>query len=661
MLEASGINSSLSAGLNCSLSASLGGGAAQCTPPGIGIWSGMFNLLLQALLAAQCNLAPPSLWPPDYGDRLTTGDGLSEPYDFVVIGAGSAGSVVASRLSENPNWRVLVLEAGGDPPVESELPALFFALQHTEYMWNYYTEPSDTACLAMQGRRCYMPRGRMIGGSGAANAMLYVRGNRRDFDGWAELGNTGWSYDEVLPYFERSVRAGNATPPVGYTTINEFEEQDAEVRLMIRDAGVELGLPSVRQFAEGSYVGTATVPGTVQRGQRMTTAKGYLSRVADRPNLHVVKHAQVTHLHFNEAGERVESISFVRNERTYRVGVAREAVLSAGSIDSPALLLRSGIGPRDQLDQVQVNVVRDLPGVGNNLQDHVLVPIFMQMDEGVAVASTQQELLSGIYEYLMQRTGPLSAHGTVPLVSFLNTANSSTDPRYPDVENHHLFFQRGRQDALDTFLAGLSIQRQYVQVLREQLATSHLLCTFVLLVQPQSTGHVRLRSADYRQPPLLINNYLTQPADVETLLRGIRHQEAMERTAAYRQHGIQLLRLPIEECDGQHEFRSDAYWRCYAKYFSITCYHQTSTLKMGPASDPQACVSPRLQLHGASNLRVADASVMPKIVSANTNAATIMIGERAADFIAQDWGFQLAAAEQGSRTTRDLHMHDDTL
>lgn len=552
-----------------------------------------------------------------------------------------------------------------------QLPALFFALQHSEYMWNYYTEPSDTACLAMKDRRCYWPRGRMLGGSGAANAMLYVRGNRRDFDDWAALGNTGWSYDEVLPFFERSVRsaaaaaaaaADNATHPLGYTVLEQFELQNAAIRQMISDAGVELGVPNVTQFVDGSFVGTATVPGTVQRGQRATTAKTYLSRVADRANLQVVKHAQVTQLHFDAAGERVEAVSFVRNKRSYRVPIAREAVLSAGAIGSPALLLRSGIGARDQLESLQLPVVKELPGVGNNLQDHVLVPLFMQLDADDAVPATQREILKDVYDYLMERNGSLAAHGIAPLVSFVNTANSSSDPRYPDVEMHHLYFQRGRQDMLQSLLAGFSLQEQYMRPLHEQLAQSHLLCIFVLLAQPQAVGQLRLRSADYRDPPVLISNYLTQPADVETLLRGIRHQEALERSAAYRQHRIQMLHLPIAECDAAHEFRSDDYWKCYAKYFSTTCYHLTSSVKMSPANDSDGCVGPRLQLHGVSNLRVADASIMPKVISANTNAATIMIGERAAEFIAQDWGYQLAAGQTSMPTPAPTgHLHDDAL
>ncbi|XP_034490247.1 glucose dehydrogenase [FAD, quinone] [Drosophila innubila] len=623
--------------------------AAQCGTPGIGLLQGMVTLLVQTLLSAQCNVAPSKLWPPDYGDQLAD---LREElnYDFVVIGAGSAGSIVASRLSENPNWRVLVLEAGGDPPVESEIPALFFGLQHSEFIWNYFTEPSKSSCQAMKNGRCYWPRGKMIGGTGGVNAMLYIRGNRQDFDTWSAMGNEGWSYDEVLPYFEKSVRpVENATHPQGYVTLTKFEMPAIEK--MIFDGAESLGVRHVREFAEGSFVGYSNVPVTAQNGQRAHTGKGHLGRVAGRSNLHVIKHALVKQLHFDATGQRVEAVSFVRGERTYRVGVAREAVLSAGVIDSPALLLRSGIGPRQHLEELHVPVVRELPGVGGNLQDHVLVPLFMELESSKELP-TQREILDNIYEYLLNRTGPLATHGTASLVGFINTANN-TDPRYPDVEFHHLAFERGRHDTLEMFLNGLSFQDQYVKHLQQQLTKFDILCIFVLLSHPQSKGQLSLRSKEFREPPLLVSNYLTQPEDMATLLRGIRYQESLLSTASYQASRAQITHIPIPECDASNEYRSDDYWRCYAKYFSITCYHQTGTLKMSPASDPNACVNPRLQLHGIDNLRVADASIMPKIVSANTNAATVMIGERAADFISQDWTGSGDGAEEPKR-----HFHD---
>ncbi|KAM8720823.1 hypothetical protein ACLKA7_006810 [Drosophila subpalustris] len=630
--------------------------AAQCGGPGIGLFQGLVTMLLQTLLSAQCQVAPSSLWPPDYGDQLADLRDGQLDYDFVVIGAGSAGSVVASRLSENPNWRVLVLEAGGDPPVESEIPALFFGLQHSEFTWNYFTEPSSSACQATRDGRCYWPRGRMIGGTGGINAMLYVRGNRRDFDNWSAMGNTGWSYDEVLPYFQKSVRpVGNETHPAGYVTLSKFEVPAVE--RMIREGAESLGVPLVEEFAEGSFVGYTNVPVTAQNGQRAHTGKGHLAKVGQRPNLHVIKHALAHQLHFDPAGQRVEAVSFVRGERTYRVGVAREAVLSAGVIDSPALLLRSGIGPRPHLEQLEIPVVNDLPGVGGNLQDHVLVPLFMQLESSEEVP-TQKEILDSLYAYLRNRTGEMASHGTASTVGFVNTntANES-DPRYPDVEFHHLWFQRARHDALEMLLSGLSLQDQYVKHLQQQLINYDLLCIFVVLSHPQSKGQLSLRSKHYWESPKLVSNYLTQPEDLATLLRGIRYQEQLLETAPYRAAHAQLSHIPIPECDSSPEYRSDDYWRCYAKYFSITCYHQTGTLKMSPDTDPQACVNPRLQLHGISNLRVADASIMPNIVSANTNAATVMIGERAADFIAQDWT-ELESPQGTERATRRIHDYD---
>ncbi|XP_017065804.1 glucose dehydrogenase [FAD, quinone] [Drosophila eugracilis] len=636
---------SLASGQNLNMDAATAIGPDQCGPA-IGLWSGFVNLLLQSILTAQCQVSPAGLWPLDY-----QGD-LSQPYDFVVVGAGSAGSVVASRLSENPKWKVLVLEAGGNPPVESEMPALFFGLQHSNFTWNYFTEPSESSCQGMKDGRCYWPRGKMIGGSGGANAMLYVRGNRKDFDDWSALGNAGWSYDQVLPFFERSVTPqGNSTHPKGYVTLNPFERQNDLIHQIIINGAQELGLPYVERFEEGSETGYAHVPGAVRQGQRMSPAKGYLGAVSrSRPNLHVVKNALVTKLNFD--GTLVTSVSFERDGVSHQVKVSKEVVVSAGAIDSPALLLRSGIGPSQHLEYLGIPVQADLPGVGGNLQDHVLVPLFIRLDEGQAPAITDKDMLDGVYDYLIHRRGSLATHGTASLVAFINT-NASSNSIYPDTENHHLFFQRGNHMALEMFSQGLSFQEQYTESLQEYLKDSHLLCVFVLLSHPKAKGELRLRSPDPREPPILQSNYLTEPEDVATLMRGIQYIESLEQTKAFRDHLAEIAHIPIKECDHLKDYRSEKYWRCYARYFTVTCYHQTGTVKMGPNYDTKACVSPRLQVHGFSNLRVADASIMPAVVSANTNAATIMIGERAADFIRED--------HQGATDDSQWvpHMHSD--
>nr|XP_036227135.1 glucose dehydrogenase [FAD, quinone] [Bactrocera oleae] len=606
---------------------------AQCAAQSIGPFNTMVSALIQALLAAQCAISPPELWPPNYANALL---GRTEPdkYDFVVVGAGSAGSVIASRLSENPEWKVLVLEAGGDPPQESEVPGVLFSLEHTNVTWNYFTEYSDKACWGLVDRRCYWPRGKMIGGSGGVNGMLYVRGHRGDYDRWAQAGNIGWGWKDVLPYFERSVSpVGNDMHPHGYVTLNAFPVNDPDIEQMIYAGTAELGIPRVQLFTAGSETGYSNLPGTIMNGRRMSPSKGHLASVAKRPNLQVIKNAHVTKLNFDKSGKNVRSVSFtVRNERKMRVSVGKELVLSAGAIESPKLLMLSGVGPAAHLKAVQIPLVHDLP-IGDNLHDHVQVVTFLKLNEGVAYKLTPQDSFDSTYNYLIHRSGPLTSHGTASLTGFINTLKNSP---YPDVEFHHFILRRGDFSGLQIFLHGLSINDSFKTQIRSAIEVSDILGMFNILAAPKSTGNLRLRSADYTDSPILTHNYFNDAEDLATLLRAIRFQEQLLKTAAYRAMNASLVLPTIAECDAL-ELQSDDYWRCYIKYFSCTTYHQSGTVKMAPATDATSCVDPRLRLRGIDNLRVADASIMPKVPSANTNAATIMIAEKAADFIRQDW------------------------
>uniref|UniRef100_A0A0K8UP37 Glucose dehydrogenase [acceptor] n=1 Tax=Bactrocera latifrons TaxID=174628 RepID=A0A0K8UP37_BACLA len=606
---------------------------AQCAAQSIGPFNTMVSALIQALLAAQCAISPPELWPPDYANALL---GRTEPdeYDFVVVGAGSAGSVIASRLSENPAWKVLVLEAGGDPPQESEVPGVLFSLEHTNATWNYLTEYSDKACWGLVDRRCYWPRGKMIGGSGGVNGMLYVRGHRGDYDSWAQAGNTGWGWNDVLPYFERSVGPlGNDTHPRGYVTLSAFPVNDPDIEQMIYAGTAELGIPRVHLFTDGSEIGYSNLPGTIMNGRRMSPSKGYLASVAKRPNLQVIKNAHVTKLNFDKSGRNVRSVSFtVRNERKMRVSVGKELVLSAGAIESPKLLMLSGVGPAAHLKTMQIPLVHDLP-TGDNLNDHAQVVTFLKLNEGVAHKLTPQDSFDSTYNYLIHRRGPLTSHGTASLTGFINTLKNSP---YPDVEFHHFIVRRGDFAGLEIFLHGLSINEYFKAQIRSAIEVSDILGMFNILSAPKSSGNLRLRSADYKDSPILTHNYFNYEEDVATLLRGIRFQEQLLNTAAYRAMNASLVLPTIAECDVLG-LQSDGYWRCYIKYFSSTTYHQSGTVKMAPATDDTSCVDPRLSLRGVNNLRVVDASIMPKVPSANTNAATIMIAEKAADFIRQDW------------------------
>uniref|UniRef100_A0A1I8P8J8 Glucose-methanol-choline oxidoreductase N-terminal domain-containing protein n=1 Tax=Stomoxys calcitrans TaxID=35570 RepID=A0A1I8P8J8_STOCA len=392
---------------------------------------------------------------------------------------------MASRLSENPLWNVLVLEAGGDPPPESEIPLLLFYNQHSNATYAYHPLPNERSCKAWENNQCHWPRGKTLGGSGAINAMLYVRGNRRDYDRWCAEGSEGWCYDQVWPYLQKSITLqGDDSHPLGHMNINEFGRFDEHISELFLRGSAELGIPHVEDFLEGSYLGYAHVKGTIVDGQRSSSAKGYLAKVSKRPNLKVIKNAQVTKLNFNKNGDQVESVEFkLRQEHSLKVKIGKEAIVSAGTLDAPKLLMLSGVGPRDVLEPLNVPVIHDLP-VGENLQDHVIGHIYIRVP---AEPGDPKKDLDSIYDYIMHNSGPFTGIGPTSLTGFIKTNASNPEP-YPDVEMHHITFTRGKSVFLQLYLNAMEAKPAFKQYLLDQVENYDLIDVFVLVSHPASKG-----------------------------------------------------------------------------------------------------------------------------------------------------------------------------
>ena len=525
-------------------------------------------------------------------------------YDYIIVGAGSAGCVLANRLTANGRHRVLLLEAGPrDTDFWIHVPLGYGKLfTRTDVNWAYEGEPEPN----LNGRRVFTPRGKVLGGSSSINGLVYIRGQREDFDGW---GVPGWGFDDLLPYFRKSEdqsRGADAWHGVGGPlAVSDLPDKHELCEAFI-DSAQALGVPQNDDFNGANQEGTGYYQATARNGRRCSTATGYLRPAEKRPNLRVEVEALATRILFE--GSRASGIEYRQRGATHAARAAREVILAGGTFNSPQLLQLSGVGPRALLEPHGISMVRDVPEVGENLQDHLYVRTFWRCNKAITLnddmMSWWRQAKIGL-QYLLFKRGPLTVSAGYA-AAFVRTR---PELARPDAQLYFINFSTAKRGGYLHPFSGFT-------------------CS-VSQLQAESRGWVRLRDADPASPPAILYNYLAAEADRRMMVEGLKFARRLVNTPP-------LSGYVVNEEHPGPRVQSDDEWLAFCREAGDTVFHPTSTCRMG--GDDRAVVDPRLRVRGLEGLRVVDASVMPAVPSGNINAAVIAVAEKGADLVLEDAG-----------------------